>query len=361
MLINNANDGRVSHAQLFLGEDGSGHLPLAIAYATYLFCSDRQPSDSCGQCSSCLKIAKLAHPDLHFTFPFVASSGKHSSSKDYLPIWREAIATNPYMDYNQWLAALGDETKQAAINKEEGSEIINRISLKAYEGGYKISIIWRPETLNISSANILLKIVEEPPANTVFLFVSSKPDDILPTILSRTQLVKINRLPIDVLAKALEERHQIPSEQAYSLAATSEGNYLEASHQLQKSDAEMMTFENFRNWMRMCYKPNENVGNISDWVEVSAKSGREKIKQFIQYALFIARQCILKHYVGEDKLAVRGAELDFVIRFSPFINERNILEMSTCFDEAYRDIARNGNPKIVLLDLSFKTMVLMKK
>ncbi|MES2628244.1 MAG: DNA polymerase III subunit delta [Bacteroidota bacterium] len=359
MLISNARDGRVSHAQLFLGEDGSGNLPLALAYATYLFCLDKQELDSCGQCANCVKAGKLAHPDLHFTFPFIASSGKVTSCKDVLPTWRTAITDNPYIDYNGWLEALGAESKQGLINKEEGLEIIHRVTLKAYEGGYKISIIWKPETLNSSSANALLKIIEEPPANTIFLFVANKADEILPTILSRTQLVKVNRLPVDVLAHALEQRFQLPADKAHSLAAVSEGNFMEACHQLQKSDSELMTFENFRNWMRMCYKP--DVSGLTDWAEDTAKLGREKIKQFIQYALFIARQCMLKHYLGDEKLAVRGAELDFVSRFSPFINERNIIEMNDQFDEAYRDIARNGNPKIVLLDLSFKTIVLLKK
>lgn len=359
MLTLNARSGRVSHAQLFLGDEGSGNLPLALAYASYLFCLNQQENDSCGECSSCLKVSKLAHPDLHFTFPFIATSGKIASCKDVLPIWREAIINNPYLDFNEWMEALGAEQKQGLINKEEGMEIIQRVSLKSYEGGYKVSIIWKPETLNISSANALLKIIEEPPANTVFLFVGSKADEILPTILSRTQLVKINRLPLETLSAALQDKFELPADKAYSLAASSEGNYMEACHQLQKSDADVMTFENFRNWMRMCYKP--DVGGLADWAEETAKTGREKIKQFIQYALFIARQCILKHYLGDERLTVRGNELDFVSKFSPYINERNIIEMNDYFDEAYRDIARNGNPKIVLLDLSFKTIVLLKK
>lgn len=358
MLVANARQGRVSHAQLFLGDEGSGNLPMALAYATYIFCENPGTDDSCGVCSNCQKTAKLAHPDLHFTFPFIAASGK-STSKDFLPIWREALQANPYLDYNEWLEAMGAETKQAAINKEEGMEILHRVTLKAYEGGYKISIIWKPETLNNSSANALLKIIEEPPAKTLFLFVANKADEILPTILSRTQLVKINRLTIDTLASALTERVGLSQEKAYSVAATAEGNYLEALHQLKKTDLDMMTFENFRLWMRLCYT--KDVSKLTEWVEDSAKLGREKLKQFFQYALFIARQCILKHYLGPDQLAVRGDELDFVSKFSPFINERNIIEMTGHFDEAYRDIARNGNPKIVLLDLSFKTIVLLKK
>lgn len=360
MLISNAREGRVSHAQLFLGEEGSGNLPLALAYATFLFCENKQENDSCGECSNCIKAGKLAHPDLHFTFPFIAS-GKGSTSKDDLPVWREAIAKNPYLDYTEWLDALGAETKQAAINKEEGMEILHRVTLKSYEGGYKISIIWKPETLHPFSANALLKIVEEPPANTVFLFVANKADEILPTILSRTQLVKVNRLQIDTLGLAIQQKFQLPADKAYSLAASSEGNFLEACRLMQKSDAELLTFESFRHWMRLCFKPAESMAALNEWVEETSKLGREKIKQFIQYALFIARQCILKHYLGNEKLSVRGEELEFVNRFSPFINERNIVEMSDHFDEAYRDIARNGNPKIVLLDLSFKTIVLLKK
>ncbi len=358
MLINNANDGRVSHAQLFLGEEGSGNLPLALAYATYLFCENKGATDSCGQCGACLKIEKLAHPDLHFSFPFVASGGT-TACKDVFPTWREALKNNPYLDYNEWLGALGAETKQGAINKEEGLEILKRVSLKAYEGGYKISIIWKPETLNMFSANALLKIIEEPPANTIFLFVANKADEVLPTILSRTQLVKVNRLPVDLLADALEKRFAIATAQARSLAASSEGNYLEASRQLQKNDSELLTFESFRNWMRLCYKA--DVQGLTDWVEDASKQGRERLKQFIQYALFIARQCILNHYLGLDKLGVIGEELDFVRKFSPFINERNIIDMNSQMDEAYRDIARNANAKIVLLDLSFKTIVLLKK
>lgn len=358
-LMTNAREGRVSHAQLFLGEEGSGNLPMALAYATYLFCENKQETDSCGECPSCLKIGKLAHPDLHFSFPFVATEGANSTSKDYLDIWRQAIESNAYMGFAEWLEFLGAENKQAVINKAEGSEIITRVSLKAYEGGYKISLIWMPETLNIASSNVLLKIIEEPPANTVFLFVSAHADQILPTILSRTQLVKINKLPAETLAAALEEKFGLAHEQAISLAISSEGNFLEASHQLQKTDADQLTFEHFRNWMRMLYK--KDVSSLTGWVDETATLGREKIKQFIQYALFISRQCILRHYLGDERLAVRGAEFEFVKNFSPFINERNIIEMNENFDVAYRDIARNGNPKIVLLDLSFKTIVLMKK
>jgi len=358
-LTENARSGRISHAQLFLGDEGSGNLPLALAYATFLFCENRQEQDSCGTCSNCLKIKNLAHPDLHFSFPFVSSSSV-STCKEVFPAWREAITANPYLDYSEWLDALGAETKQGAINKEEGLEILKRVSLKAYEGGFKISIIWKPETLNVFSANALLKIIEEPPANTIFLFVANKADEILPTILSRTQLVKVNRLPIETLSAALQQRFSISPDQAVSMAISSEGNFLEASRQLQKNENAQPVFENFRNWMRLCFKPGDLQG-LNEWVEENAKLGRERLKQFIQYALFISRQCILKHYLGPDKLSVRGDELDFVQKFSPFINERNILEMTDQMDEAYRDIARNANAKIVLLDLSFKTIVLLKK
>ncbi len=358
-LIENAREGRVSHAQLFLGDEGSGNLPLALAYATFIFCENKQENDSCGECANCLKIKNLAHPDLHFTFPFVASSSS-DTCKEYLPSWRDALKTNPYLDYDEWLAALGAETKQALINKEEGLDILRKVTLKAYEGGYKISIIWKPETLHVSSANALLKIIEEPPANTIFLFVANNIEEVLPTILSRTQLVKTGRIPVDILAAELQKRYDMSSEQATSLAITAEGNFLDATRQLGKNGQDLVVFENFRNWMRLCYQP-KDLRDLNDWVEENAKLGRERLKQFISYALFISRQCILKHYLGIDKLSVRGDELDFVQKFSPFINERNILEMSGQMDEAYRDISRNANPKIVLLDLSFKTIVLLKK
>ncbi|HEX4886969.1 MAG TPA: hypothetical protein VFV37_02885 [Luteibaculaceae bacterium] len=358
VLLRNVQQGRISHAQLFAGSEGFGSLALALAYISYVLCENPGEDDSCGQCSSCLKNAKFAHPDVHYTFPFIAAHPGDDCSQ-YYKTWREMLASSPYIELDHWLDALGAEGKQAAINKKEASRIAAVNALKAYEGRYKITLIWKPELLHAFGANALLKLIEEPPENTLFLLVSAQTEDILPTILSRTQRFQVPRIEQRDLVEALQNQFNASPEVAIKTANMGEGSFLACAELLSKSESALHIFEDFRHWMRICY--GRKVFEIGDWVEKVSKSGRENIKQFLQYGLLIARQCINYNYLGEDALQVLGEERDFVIKFSPFINERTVIDFSDHLNAAYHDVARNGNARIILLDLSFKAFVLFKK
>lgn len=228
-LIFTAREGRVNHAQLFLGPEGSGNLALSIAYAQYLFCENKSESDSCGSCSSCIKIQKLVHPDLTFTYPVAPKENiKEPRSVDFVKEWREAILNNPYISYQEWVEQLEIENKQGMIAVHEADDILKRLSLKSVEGGYKIVILWLPETMNATSANKLLKVIEEPPDHTVFLMVSESYDQIIQTITSRTQLIKVNRLSENQLTTALVRLHKLEQIPARHIAHRANGNYNEA-------------------------------------------------------------------------------------------------------------------------------------
>src|SRR6201995_5378767 len=233
-LINTVNDNRVSHAQLFLGPEGSGSLALAIAYAQYLSCEDKQPDDSCGVCSSCRKYQKLAHPDLHFSYPFFAKD-KNDTALTFIEQWREALTANPYLTLDMWRGYLDAENKQANINIAECHQIIKKLSLKPFESQYKILILWLPEYLD-KSGNALLKIIEEPQPNTLFLLVAQNQDQILNTILSRTQLVKIPALSDAVIKQYLIDEHHQTEHAAAEIAFLSTGNLTEALAMLGEDD-----------------------------------------------------------------------------------------------------------------------------
>src|ERR1700709_1187990 len=230
-LMNTVNENRVSHAQLFLGPEGSGSLALAVAYAQYLCCEDKQPDDSCGVCSSCRKYQKLMHPDLHFSYPFFAKH-KDDNALTFIEEWREAFLANPYLNLDTWRGYLEAENKQANINIAECHQIIKKLSFKPFESEYKVLILWLPEYLD-KSGNALLKIIEEPQPNTLFLLVAQNQDLILNTILSRTQLIKIPSLSYtDIKDYLIREQNQTETEAA-EIAYLSNGNLTEALSLLQ--------------------------------------------------------------------------------------------------------------------------------
>ena len=272
-LLQTVGSNRVSHAQLFLGPEGSGNLALAIAYAQYISCESRSEEDSCGSCPSCIKYNNLAHPDLHFIFPVATTKeiAKEPTSAKFMKSWRETVTENPYISLGEWHRAIGVENKQAIINALDCNEIIKKLSLKSFESEFKVMIIWRPERLFHSAAPKLLKILEEPPDKTLFVLVAENQGQIIKTILSRTQIIKVNKIEPKDIGIALSERFQISGKELDNIVRYSSGNYTEALRLIQNSENKEFNAEEFKNWMRLCFT--KDVVNIMQWVEKIAKIG----------------------------------------------------------------------------------------
>lgn len=357
-LVQSAKDGRISHAQLFMGPEGSGNLALAVAYAQFIACKNRSENDSCGTCPSCIKYKGLAHPDLHFAYP-ITSAKEGETSTLYLPEWREAFLKNPYLNVFSWIQEIGAENKQGTISKFESEEILRKLSLTSYEGGFKVMIIWMAEKMNAAAANKLLKILEEPLDKTLFILVTEGTDQLLPTILSRTQLVKVNRIEDADMVKALMEKNGLSQEEAKRIAYLAEGNYNEALHLIKHADDENFNFAQFRSWMRLCFT--KDVLKLAPWVEGIAAIGREKQKNFLTYALGMMRETLMITYGNTTLVRLQGEELEFVKKFSPFVHGENCIPMTDEINRSIRDVERNANPKILFTDLSLKLMTLLKQ
>jgi DNA polymerase-3 subunit delta' len=357
-LWTSANNSRIPHAQLFLGPEGSGNLAMAIAYARYILCNDRMPQDACGVCPTCLKIDKLVHPDLHFSFPVILSS-RMAVSNDALTQWREAVLEEPYLNTSYWYQKLGEEKKQGVINVKESDEIVKKLALKSFEGGYKIMIIWMPELLNISASNKLLKILEEPPAKTLFLLVANDQEQLIQTILSRTQLVKMSRLSDEEVTSGLLDHMSVDGMQAPSIGRIADGNYLKAKTLVREGEADHDNFNLFRDWMRLCFR--KDVKGAVNWVDELAGLGRERQKSLLNYGLHLFRECLVGNYSNEDLVRLDGEEMAFSGKFSNYIKSGNILPLYEEFNTAHYHVERNANPKILFLDLSFKVFKWINK
>ncbi len=360
-LIASVKDGRVSHAQLFLGEEGTGNLPLALAYAQYIMCEDKQELDSCGKCSSCIKHQKLIHPDLHFVFPTANTDmvkGKPLSDL-FLEKWREIILeNNAYFSINQWQEKIQTENKALLIPAEESNEIIKKLSLKTYESEYKVMIIWYPEKFNNSSANKLLKILEEPEPKTLFILVAHDSSQLMPTILSRAQTCKVNKIDAQDLAKEISLQFNLSIEQSNHLSMLSDGNFLEVKKNIETSDAEEFFYDLFTKWMRAAFKA--DVISLISFSDDIQKIGREKQKQYISYCLHIFRESLINNFGSPALNKTTSNENQFLVKFAPFIHGANCIEIIELFNEAYFQIERNANPKILFLDVSLKLTKLLR-
>jgi DNA polymerase III subunit delta' len=359
-LIDNATNNRISHAQLFWGQQGSGTLALTLAYARFIQCRNRQADDACGQCPSCLKFNKLEHPDIHFIFPAAPIKGTKEkekvSSKMFITQWRNYLLKSPYFNYLEWLEALGIENKQAIINAEDCNDIIRTLGLKSYESPYKIVIIYMIEKLYYAAAPKLLKIVEEPPDNTLFLMVSENKDRIINTIVSRTQQLKVPLPPENEIRQALIERYGLDEAKAGQIAFLSDGDIARAL-KLIDDEEEMADFNAFREWMRYCYL--NDTAKILKWVEKTAAAGREKQKSFFQFGLKMFRLSLINNYMAADLIRLDKEQQKFLDGFSPFINHHNALKIVDSFNEAILHLERNANSRILFADLSFRLSKLM--
>ena len=354
-LINTVQENRVSHAQLFLGPEGSGSLPLAVAYAQYLNCENRQPTDSCGECASCRKYNKLIHPDLHLSYPFFAKH-KEDTAATYAEAWRKAFLSNPYMGIGYWRDQLDAENKQANINIAEAHHIIKKLSLKAFEAKYKVLIMWLPEYLD-TQGNALLKLIEEPPENTLFLLVAENPDKILNTIISRTQLVKINRLDNASVSRYLVGMHGVSEHQANEIAFISNGNLQQAINLLGEDNNGY--FNLMVRWLRYCVM-DAGADIIKACEDELSKLGRENQKSFLLYAINMMRQAVLLKAGMLQMIHLPAAELDFVQKFGKHYQLGQVEETVRLLEEAHYHIERNANPKILFLDLSLQLVLIFK-
>ncbi len=353
-LIQTVSENRVSHAQLFLGPEGSGNLALALAYAQYISCESRQATDSCGHCSSCRKYTKLIHPDLHFSYPFFAKH-KDDTALHFLPEWRKAFLENPYLNLNEWRTQFDAENKQANINIAECHQIIHKLSLKPFESAYKILIMWLPEYLD-KEGNVLLKLIEEPAQKTVFLLVTQDQDQLLNTILSRTQLVKIPRLSDEEIKQHLIEQKGASEKKATQIAYLSEGNLQAALLFLQEEENDH--FSLFSNWMRITTA--EKGGQVIDLVDHLAKMGRENQKHFFRYGIQLIRDSILILSGVPSLVHLPSMELEFIVKFSKFISLNQAQAIIHELEKAHYHIERNANPKILFLDVSLRFVSILK-
>ncbi len=354
-LIATVQENRVSHAQLFLGPEGSGALPLAVAYAQYINCENRSASDSCGTCASCLKYEKLIHPDLHFSYPFFAKKSEETSST-YMEDWRAAFLANPYMGLSYWRNQLEAENKQANINIAEAHSIIKKLSLKSFEAEYKVLVMWLPEYLD-TQGNALLKLIEEPPEKTLFLLVAENQDKILNTIISRTQLVKVNKLPQEDIAEYLINEKRIDPSRANEIAFIADGNMQSAFEQLHEEDN--TNFDLLIRWFRFIVTDSGlNIIQICD--EEISKLGRENQKLFLVYSINVLRQIVLLNQGMPNLVFLKDAELEFVQKFSEISSLEKLEAAIEMLEKTHYSVERNANPKILFLDLSLQLVLLFK-
>jgi DNA polymerase III subunit delta' len=358
-LIQIAADDRISHAMLFLGMEGSGSLPLALAFASYLSCVGEKDNDACGICPSCLKYQKLIHPDLHFIFPVVKPDGaKRVISDMFIHQWRESLLANPYLSLNQWYGVIEAENKQGSIFVDDSDEIIRKLNLKTYESEYKIVIIWMVEKMNLQAGNKLLKILEEPPPKTVFLLISENTSLILPTILSRVQLIKVGKIETRELYDALLVRQGIEETKAAEIVKLADGNYLKAIELAQEENVNA-NLDKFIPLMRLSYMNDFN--SLLGWVEEMSKMGREKQKEFLIYCIRLLRENFIMNIDAQQLSRFSEPEKEFSSKFSRFIHRENITELAEEFNKAHYHIESNGYDRLVFLDLAIQVSQLIKR
>ena len=369
-----ADSGTVPHALLFAGPEGTGKLQTAVAFARYLLCRGKNASggsgngsngcgDGCGHCPACVKMDKLVHPDLHFVFPVVNKSrtaGRSTVSDEELPAWRSCLLEKHYLGYEEWMEAIDADNKQARIFVTESQSIMETLSLKSVEGGYKIMIIWHPEKMNPECANSLLKLLEEPPAGTVFMLVTDAPEMMLETIVSRTQRIDFKRLPTDVIQQRLMgPGYGLDAGTAAQIAHLSAGSWLKATGALRINSESEEFLDYFMQLMRLAY--GRRLKELKIWADAMAANGREWQKRFLGYCQRMVRENFISNFHLPELNYMTERERGFSAKFAPYVNEGNIIGLMDELASAQRDIEQNVNSKMVFFDLSLKTIMLMKQ
>jgi DNA polymerase-3 subunit delta' len=365
-LLKTIENGRIPHSQLFVGAAGSGILPMAIAYAQEVLCSSHdKESPSFLACAN--KVKKLAHPDLHFIYPVNTNDvvKKNAVSSDFTGEWRKFVLNNPYASLFDWLQSIGIENKQGNINVKEAQDLLKSLALKSYEGGYKVMIIWMADKMNTECSNKILKIVEEPPKNTLLLLLTEAEENIISTIRSRCQSLDFALLSEQDITSKLVKTHAVSESNAKKISRQATGDLNKALHILH-NDSDDITFEAwFISWVRTAFKAKGNKGAINDllhWSESIASKGRETQKKFISFCIELFRQALLKNYKADSLLFFESSDAQFSMeKFAPFIHQNNIFEITSALEDAVYHIERNGNPKIIFTDLSIKLTRLIHK
>ncbi|RZJ67954.1 MAG: DNA polymerase III subunit delta' [Flavobacterium sp.] len=366
-LVKSAASGRIPHAQLFVGPEGSGTLAMAVAYAQFILCNNSGDENSGGNDACNLKFEHFQHPDLHFVYPTVTTEDVKTKPKslDFLQEWREFMKTNMYGSLFDWYKMLGVKNKQGEIRVEDAQEIVKALSLKAYEGGYKVMIVWMADKLNIAASNKILKLLEEPEPKTVFILITENEEDILQTIRSRCQMLQFNALPEQVIADALVSRENMVPRDALRMARQAQGNFNKALH-LKHEDSEDTPFEEwFVMWVRAAFRAKGNAAAINDliqWSEQIASLGRETQKKFLSFCIDMFRQALLLNYQATPLVYFEPKVDKFKLEnFAAFVNDKNINEIFSELSDSIYHIERNGNAKIILTDLSIKLTRLIHK
>jgi DNA polymerase III subunit delta' len=360
------SNGRIAHAQLFVGQSGSGLLPLALAYAKELLClSHEKNSESYLRCSR--QVSQLSHPDLHFVYPVNSNETvkKAAVSDSFSEEWRNFVINHPYASLFQWFQHLGIENKQGNISVKEAEEISKKLALKAYEGGYKVIIIWMAEKMNTECANKILKLVEEPPDKTVLLLLTENEEQIINTIYSRCQKIQVPLLPESAIAKALVETSGLTKSDAIKVSRQSHGDFNKALQIIANSNEDIVFEEWFIQWVRTAFKAKGNKKAIQElilWSDLMAGKGRETQKNFLHYCIELFRQALLKNYKADALVYLETKDQKFSIeKFAPFVHQNNIFEIADALEDASYHIERNGNPKIIFTDLSIQLTRLIHK
>lgn len=359
LLIQLALEHRVPHAIMLIGPPGNGKLGLAVAFAQYLNCRQKTEQDSCGVCSSCLKYKKLIHPDLHFTFPVVKTTAiKKPTSTDYMARWREYFLSNPYPVYERWNQGITEENKQGMIYVEEASEIIQRLNKKSYEADYKVSIIWLPETMHVTCANKILKILEEPPANTLFILVTEEEQRLLSTIRSRCQTIRIPRIEEQDLSDALSRNPALGDNNPSVIARIANGNFLLAEEFILEDEVRKFNHQQYVSLMRSGYA--RKLQELLLWSDGMSAIGRARQLSFLRYCSEFTRENFMSNFHRPELVTMDENEEKFAGKFSPFIQERNVIHLFSEFEKSLRDIASNGNAKAVFTDMALKVSKLIR-
>jgi len=360
-LIDSIRNNRISHAQLFSGKSGSAKLALALAYSQFLNCENRTAVDSCGICPSCLKFSSLSHPDLHLVIPVLKTKEvKNPLSDHFVERWRNFIITNYYGSLNDWIDFFGTENKsgqQGIIYKDEAISIHKKLSLKNHEAKYRVVLIWMPERMNLEASNKLLKLLEEPPRGTVFLLVTENSNQLLPTIISRLQTIKIANFTSEDIVNHFSE-HELSLEKAIELRDLTNADLGKITQILDDKELGLDLFTDFSFWMRLTYKM--DIYEISKWVDDLSLRGRKKQNLFLSYAIRMVRQCLIYNFASNTLLKTNENEFAFLTKFSPFIHEENSVMITEKLEESIKAINRNANAKILFFELSLQIVKLLR-
>lgn len=352
---------RIPHALLLEGPSGVGKFQLARALAQYIDCTDRRNGDSCGECPSCIQHRTLNQIDTHYVFPVLKKKSGGSSnpvSDDYFPEWKDFIESSPFMDFHKWLEALGNENGQPIIYVDESAELIRKLTFTAHASRYKKVLLWLPERMKEECANKLLKLIEEPHEDTLFILVSNDSEKILPTIYSRLRRIKVNRLSEETVSRYLQESVGVETAMADDIAHLSEGSILEAMRRIATDSASAFNLKQFVSLMRLAYM--RDIIKLRAWAEDIATLSREKCMDFLEYCERFVGENFIFNLNRKELVYLSADEQNFSRNFARFITERNVMQLRKMFVDARRDVAGNTNVKMVMFDVAVRTILLIK-